>query len=77
MNKPVCMDAEYESIRAVMNSRGTCGNQLPGKSVAYIPAERAERVLDLDRRIQVLQKIAPFIIVGTSVLISFCAGRAF
>lgn len=77
MNEPIYMDAEYESIRTIMNSRGTGGNQLPGKPVAFIPAERADRVLELDARIQTIQKIAPFVIIGATILISFCAGRAF
>lgn len=73
MNEPVYMDAEYESIRDVMKSRGRNAGQLPSKAVAFIPEDRADRVLALDQRIQSLQKATPFI-VGGMILLAFVFG---
>ena len=69
-------DFEYESIRAVMESRGNCGGGLPGKTVAFIPAERADSVLALDERIEKLKAASPYIITGTIGLLSFLCGLA-
>jgi hypothetical protein len=75
MNEPIYRDAEYESIRTVMNSRGKHVNQLPVKTIRYIPeTSRTDAVIALDARIAKLQKYAPFIISGTMILISFLAG---
>lgn len=75
MNEPVYMDSEYESIRDVMKSRGHNAGQLPRKTVAFIPEDRADRVLALDQRIQSLQKATPFI-VGGMILLAFLIGLA-
>ena len=75
MNEPIYRDAEYESLRAVMNSRNKCANQLSGKTVRFIPeTARTDAVIALDKRIEKLQKYAPFIMGGATILISFLAG---
>lgn len=74
MSEPIYVDAEYESIRTIMKSRGTNGGQLPGKVVHYIPEERAEAVIALDKRIETLQRYAPVFMIAATVLISFLAG---
>lgn len=74
MNEPIYMDAEYESIRTIMKSRGKGAGKLPGKVVHYIPEERADAVIALDERIAKLQKWAPAILIGATVLVSFLAG---
>ena len=74
MNEPIYMDAEYESIRTIMISRGKGGGQLPGKVVHYIPEERADAVIALDKRIETLQRYAPAFMIAATVLISFLAG---
>lgn len=57
MDESMYLDAEYESIRAVMNSRGHSGDKLPGKVVRFLPEERADRVCALDDRIQKIGSI--------------------
>lgn len=74
MNEPIYMDAEYESIRTIMKSRGKGADQLPCKVVRHIPEERADAVIALDERIAKLQKWAPVFLIGATVLISFLAG---
>lgn len=75
MNEPVYLDAEYESIRTIMKSRGGNGGQLPGKTVRFIPeTPRTDALIALDARIAKLQKYAPFIIGGATAIISFLAG---
>ena len=60
MSNHTYLDAEYESIRAILDSRGKCDNQLPGKTVRYIPeTSRTDAVIALDKRIAALQKYAP------------------
>lgn len=75
-NEP--MDAEYESIRRVFDSRGSGSGILPSKPVYFLPAStgRAEAIIALDRRIQLLRRVAPWILGAASMLISFLAGRA-
>ena len=75
MNEPIYMDAEYASLRAVMNSRYKSGNQLPTKIIRYIPeTSRTDAVIALDKRIEKLQKMAPMVMIGGIVLLSFLAG---
>lgn len=64
------MDAEYQQIRDVMNSRGRNADKLPGKVVRYIPEERADRVLALDERIQKMKLFAP----AAGILLAFVIG---
>ena len=77
MNEPIYLDAEYESIRHIFDERGHMAGKLPGMTVAVIPSDRADRVLALDARIQKIQKIAPFVIGGMIMVISFLAGLYF
>ena len=74
MSEPIYVDAEYESIRTIMKNRGTNGGQLPGKVVHYIPEERADAVIALDKRIETLQRYAPAFMIAATVLSSFLAG---
>lgn len=73
MNEPLYQDSEYESIRSIFDSRGNNQGQLPGKRVAFIPAERADKVLALDERIQTIQKLTPYI-VGGAIILAFFVG---
>lgn len=63
------VDAEYESIRTIMKGRGGNGGQLPGKVVRFIPEDRADRILALDARVEVLKKIAPYACAAMALLI--------
>ena len=63
------MDAEYESIRTVMKSRGGNGGKLPGKVIRFIPEDRADRILMLDARVKVLERIAPWVGAAMALLI--------
>lgn len=63
------VDAEYESIRTIMKSRGGNGGQLPGKVIRYIPENRADRILALDARVKVMERIAPWIGAAMALLI--------
>ncbi|MBO5953455.1 MAG: hypothetical protein J6Q53_04985 [Oscillospiraceae bacterium] len=70
------MDADYEVISMVKRGRGS-GGELPGKVIRYIPeTSRTEAIIALDQRIAKLQKYAPFIIGGATVLLSFLAGMS-
>lgn len=73
MNEHDFMDAEYESIRTIFNGRGNNGGQLPGRVMTFIPAERADAVMELDQRIQLAKKYAPHI-AGAMVLLAFVVG---
>ena len=77
MNEQSFNDVDYESIRSIFNSRGCNANQLPRKAVTFIPAERADSVVKLDERIRVVQKWAPFVVVGITAFISFIVGTIF
>jgi hypothetical protein len=78
MNEPIYLDAEYESIRAVMKNRGKCFDQLPTKTVRFIPeTSRTDGVIALDKRIEKLQKYAPAIMIGAIIVISFLVGTIF
>jgi len=75
MNEPIVMDAEYESIRTIFKNRGNNADQLPKKTIHYIPeTSRTDAVIALDARIAKLQQYAPFIISGATILLSFLAG---
>lgn len=60
MDEKHYIDAEYESIRKIMDSRGGNGGQLPGKIVRFIPDSRADQILALDQRVEALKRIAPW-----------------
>lgn len=63
------VDAEYESIRTIMKSRGQNAGQLPGKAIRFIPDERADRILALDARVEVLKKIAPYVGAAMALIV--------
>ena len=69
MNNINYVDAEYESIRTIMKSRGGNGGQLPGKVIRFIPEDRADRILTLDARVKVLERIAPWVGAAMALLI--------
>ena len=72
MNEQYFIDADYEVISMVNKGHGA-GGELPSVKLAFIPAERADRVLELDQRIQKLRKFSPLIAAGM-VLLSFVLG---
>lgn len=69
MNNINYVDAEYESIRTIMKSRGGNGGQLPGKVIRFIPEDRADRILTLDARVKVLERIAPWAGAAMALLV--------
>lgn len=73
--KAEARDAEYESIRTIFAHRNRSGNQLPGKTVHFIPEETAPAVLAIDNRIQQLREHMPQIVTG-AVVLSFLIGLA-
>ena len=76
MNEPNFMDAEFDAIEAIFKKRDQNAGRLPGKKVSYIPEDRAKAVLELDKRMQKMRKIFPFIVLGVSVVLAFAIGRA-
>ena len=72
MNEQSFIDADFEVINMVNRGRGA-GGELPTVKLAFIPSDRADRVLALDQRIQTVQKFTP-IIIGAMVLLSFVVG---
>lgn len=77
MNEPIYIDAEFEPIEEMFKNRGRNADRLPGKAVRFIPEERADAVLELDKRVQKLQKILPAVLLGLTALFAFIAGKAF
>lgn len=61
MDKKFYVDAEYDSIRQIMDSRCRNGGQLPGKVIRYIPDSRADRILELDARVEMLKRYSPWV----------------
>lgn len=76
MNEPISIDAEFDAIEAIFKKRGQNVGQLPGKEVRFIPEERADAVLELDKRMQKLKKILPLVVLGLAVVLAFAIGRA-
>jgi hypothetical protein len=72
MNEQSFIDADFEVINMVNRGRGA-GGELPSVKLAFIPSDRADRVLALDQRIQILQKHTPAI-AGAMILLSFVLG---
>lgn len=72
MSEKEYLDADYEVMNMVHRKRST-GGELPGKTLTFIPTERAERVSQLDARIEQLRKIMPFVGHGTVCLSVICA----
>lgn len=76
MAEPIYADAEFEPIETMFKNRGRNADRLPGKAVRFIPEERADAVLELDKRMQKLQKILPLVVLGLAVVLAFAIGRA-
>lgn len=74
-NEKAYMDADYEVISMVNHKRDSSG-QLPRVTLHFVPAERAEAIIALDKRIQVLKTAVPWIIAGTVGILSFLLGTA-
>lgn len=64
------MDAQYESIRSVMDSRGTTGGQNKRIPVTLVSKDRAEHLDKVEERIHNVQ-IALYFVIG---ILSFIAG---
>lgn len=63
------VDAEYESIRTIMESRGRNTGKLPGKVIRFIPESRADQILALDARVEVLKKFAPWVGAAMALIV--------
>lgn len=72
MNEQSFIDADYEVINMVNRGHGS-GGELPSVKLSFIPADRADRVLALDQRIQKLRQFSP-LIAAAMVLMSFVLG---
>lgn len=76
MNEPIYADAEFEPIEEMFKNRGRNADRLPGKKVRFIPEERAETMIALDKRVQNLQMALPVILFGLVILFAFLACKA-
>lgn len=74
MNEQNFMDADYEVISMVNRGRGD-GGELPTVKLAFIPSDRADRVLELDQRIQAIREKSP-LIVTAAIVLAFLIGLA-
>lgn len=74
MNEQNFMDADYEVISMVNQGHGG-GGELPTVKLAFIPSDRADRVLELDRRIQAIREKSP-LIVTAAIVLAFLVGLA-
>lgn len=72
MNEQSFIDADFEVINMVNRGRGA-GGELPTVKLAFIPSDRADRVLALDQRIQNIQNALP-IITGAAILLALVVG---
>lgn len=63
------IDQEYADLRAVMDSRGTMGGQLPGKVIRFIPDSRADAIISLDERIEKAKKAAPYVFAAAAFIL--------
>ena len=75
MNEQSFIDADYEVISMVNRGRGA-GGELPTVKMAFIPSDRADRVLELDQRIQAIREKSP-LIATVLVVLAFLIGLAF
>lgn len=64
------MDAEYESIRNVMESRGTMAGQNKRLPVVLVSKDKAEHMDKVEERMRKVQIVLPFLIG----IIGFIAG---
>lgn len=74
MNEQNFMDDDYEVISMVNQGHGG-GGELPTAKLAFIPSNRADRVLELDRRIQAIREKSP-LIVTVAIVLAFLIGLA-
>ena len=74
MNEQNFMDADYEVISMVNRGHGV-GGELPAVKLAFIPSDRADRVMELDRRIQAIREKSP-LIAAVAVVLAFLIGLA-
>lgn len=72
MSEKEYMDADYEVMNLVHRHHGP-GGELPCKALTFIPSDRAERVTELDARIEQLRKIMPIVGHGAVCLSLICA----
>jgi hypothetical protein len=68
------MDADYEVIGMVNRGHGP-GGELPCVALSFVPADRAERVAALDRRLQLMQKVFPWASAAALILSGIALGR--
>lgn len=66
-------EADLEVI-AMVNNRKNRSGQLPGKTVRFIPEERAGAVLELDARIEKLRSRIPALALSMIVLLALLIG---
>ena len=74
MNEQNFMDADYEVISMVNRGRGD-GGELPTVQMTFIPSDRADRVLALDQRIQIIREKYP-LIATVAIVLAFLIGLA-
>lgn len=75
MSEREYMDADYEVIRMVNRGHGP-GGELPSVALSFIPSDRAALVEALDRRIQQVRRILPYVCAATLLLTGLLLGRA-
>jgi len=73
MNEQNFLDADYEVISMVNRGHGV--GELPAVKLAFIPSDRADRVLELDQRIQAIREKSP-LIAAVAVVLAFLIGLA-
>jgi hypothetical protein len=69
-------DLENRELFAMVNRPHGMGGELPCATLHFVPAERAERVLNLDERIQQLKAARPWIIAFVSGISGLVIGLA-
>lgn len=74
MNEQKFMDADYEVISMVNRGHGG-GGELPTVQMTFIPSDRADRVLALDQRIQIIREKYP-LIATVAIVLAFLIGLA-
>lgn len=67
--------ADNEVFAFFSKEKGT-GGELPGHVIHYIPENRAEQVLALDKRIETAKKAMPMIASGGGSLLLICVAAA-
>lgn len=79
MSEREFMDADYEVIgmvnRCHIHGPGP-GGELPSVALSFIPSDRAALVEALDRRIQQVRRILPYVCAATLLLTGLLLGQA-